>query len=90
MALPQVDLVTADNFKFRFTFQTCGLYSASLGTSVFGCDPLTIVSDTVRIQTSASSRFEVFFDKALFEFPHTELKKFKAFMDEVKTAKEAA
>lgn len=90
MAIPQVDLVTADNFKFRFTFQTCGLYTASLVTAVFGCDPLTLVSDTVRIQVSASSRFEIFFDKALFEFPHTELKKFKAFLDQVNSAKDAA
>jgi hypothetical protein len=90
MAIPQVDLVTADSVKIRFIFQPCGFFSASLVSNTSGCDSLTVISDTARIQSSASSRFEVFFDKALFEFPHTELKKFKAFLAQVNAVKEAA
>lgn len=90
MATPQVILSTSDGVKIRFTFQPCGFYTASLVPVSFGSDPITIISDVARIQSSASSRFEIFFDKAIFEFPHSNLKKFKAFLDEVNTAKEAA
>lgn len=90
MATPQVILDTADSVKIRFTFQPCGFYTASLVCASFGSDPITIISDVARIQSSASSRFEIFFDKAIFEFPHSELKKFKEFLHEAKNAKEAA
>lgn len=90
MAIPQIELETAGQVRFRFTYQSCGFFTASLVTPFFGVDPLTVVSDNIRLQKSSSSRFEVFFDKALFEFPHTELKKFQTFLDEVKTIKDAA
>jgi len=89
MAIPQATLITADNVKIRFTFQPCGYFTALL-VSFTATDSLTIISDTARIHSSNSSRVEIFFDKACFEFPHTELKKFKAFLAEAQTAKEAA
>jgi len=90
MAIPQVSLLTAENIQIRFSYQSCGYFTASLASATTGIDSLTIISDTARIHASASSRFEVFFDKACFDFPHSELKKFKAFLEEAKTAKEAA
>lgn len=92
MAIPQVTLVTANNIKIQFTYQPHVFFAASLVTTsdYYGGDSLTVISDTARIQSSASSYFSIFFDKALFEFPHAELKKFKAFLAEVNAFKEAA
>ncbi|MFO1390461.1 hypothetical protein [Cellvibrio sp.] len=90
MATPEVILLTADDVKIRFTFQSCGFFTASLVPSSFGCDPITIISDVARIQSSTASRFEIYFDKALFEFPHSELEKFKEFLSVVEAVKDAA
>ena len=90
MAIPQITLLTAENIQIRFSYQPCGYFTASLASATTGIDSLTIISDTARIHASASSRFEVFFDKACFDFPHSQLKKFKTFLDEVNALKEAA
>ena len=91
MAISEVILSTADNVQFSFNFHLSGrFFTASLLSASDRCDSLTLISDTARIQSSASSVFEIFFQSAIFTFPHTELKKFKTFLDEVNTAKEAA
>lgn len=89
MAIPQVTLLTADKVQIRFTFQPCGFFTACL-VSTSATDSLTIISDTARIHASSSSRFEIFCEKVVFDFPHTELKKFKTFLDEVNALKAAA
>jgi hypothetical protein len=83
MAIPQVTLSTSCKVQICFTFLSVGLYTASLVSTDFASGPFTVVSETARIHSSNSSRFEIVFEKAIFDFPHTELKKFKAFLEEV-------
>jgi hypothetical protein len=91
MAIQEVILTTSDNVQFSFNFHLSGrFFTASLVSASGRCDSLTVISDTARIHSSSSSRFEIFFQSAMFDFPHAELEKFKAFLDEVETARQSA
>lgn len=91
MAIPSVDLVNQDGLTFRFTYhRSTVFFSTSLLSKPFSSPLVLISSPTCSIHHSSSSSFEVYFSQASFVFPHSEFEKYKAFLAQVKTAKEAA
>ena len=85
MAIPQVNLTASDDTKWRFTYLPSGLFTASLDSNT-----VTISSSSARVYASSFSSFEIFFELALFQFPHSELQKFNAFLLQVNDAKAVA
>lgn len=91
MAIPSVDLLNSDGLTFRFSFHpSISSFTANLQPKPFLTPLLVVASLTCTIHNSSSSSFEVYFSQASFIFPHTELKKFNAFLAEAQAAKEAA
>lgn len=92
MAIPSVDLVNSNGITFIFVFhRSISSFTCNLLSDPFLPPLLFVSSPTCSVQNSnLSSSFEVYFSQALFVFPHSEFKKFKAFLAEAQTAKEAA
>ena len=86
MSLADVHLKAVDGVEFRFAFMSNGTYLASIPSGSFClCSP-HITHDIQAGQVT----FSVYFANAYINFPAAELKKFKEFLQQVKTAKVAA
>ena len=90
MAIPQVDIKSESGLTFRFAYHpSISSFTANLLDGAF-LPPLLVTSSSFCTFSNSSSCFEVYFSQALFVFPHSELKKFAAFLVEAQTSKEAA
>lgn len=90
MAIPYVNLTTHDDLTIRFCYHPSLFFTACIWSKDSQTALVTVSSNSASVFRSSSSRFEVYFDNSFFDFPHSEFKKFKTFLDEVKTLKEAA
>ena len=86
MSLVSVHLKAVDGVEFRFSYLPNGSYLASIPSGSFSlCSP-HITHDLQVGQVN----FSVYFANAYINFPAAELKKYKQFLQDVKTAKAAA
>lgn len=86
MSLVEVRLQAVDGVEWRFAFNANRTYLASIPTGSFClCSP-HITHDIQAGQVI----FSVYFANAYINFPATELKKFKEFLQQVKAAKAVA